>query len=180
MCSSLIWVWSEFAPCSYYIKPRIDCATRTVQYSLVAVHIEDCEGWWLSSCCGSVAGHWQLKPEVSWLRLLAAAGLLHFLLFTPNYRLIMYCSWAFIVTQSDRLAYPRFSCRLTIMWGVESLEIDLLIMSNTSAVQKVSHHQELQKLWGELQSLSKFFFVLLPPSFTCTSSVCRITCQCND
>ena len=32
-----------------------------------AVHIEDCEGWWLSGCCGSVAEHWQLKPEVSWV-----------------------------------------------------------------------------------------------------------------
>ena len=27
------------------------------------VHIEDCEGWWLSGCCGSVAEHWWLKPE---------------------------------------------------------------------------------------------------------------------
>ena len=27
------------------------------------IHIEDCEGWWLSSCRGSVAEHWQLKPE---------------------------------------------------------------------------------------------------------------------
>ena len=26
-------------------------------------------------CCGSVAGHWRLKPEVSWVQLSAAAGL---------------------------------------------------------------------------------------------------------
>ena len=26
---------------------------------------QDCEGWWLSDCCGSVAEHWQLKQEVS-------------------------------------------------------------------------------------------------------------------
>ena len=26
-------------------------------------HIEDCEGWWLSDCRGSVAEHWRLKPE---------------------------------------------------------------------------------------------------------------------
>ena len=32
---------------------------------IIAVHIEDCEGWWLSGCHGSVAEHWQLKPEVS-------------------------------------------------------------------------------------------------------------------
>ena len=25
-----------------------------------AVYIEDCGGWWLSGCCGSVAEHWQL------------------------------------------------------------------------------------------------------------------------
>ena len=28
-----------------------------------AVHIEDCEGWWLSSCRSSVAEHWWLKPS---------------------------------------------------------------------------------------------------------------------
>ena len=26
------------------------------------VHIEDCEGWWLSSCRSSVAEHWLYKP----------------------------------------------------------------------------------------------------------------------
>ena len=46
-----------------------------------AVHIEDCEGWWLSSCCGSVAEHWWLKPEVSWVRLPATAGFFTFLYF---------------------------------------------------------------------------------------------------
>ena len=46
-----------------------------------AVHIEDCEGWWLSGCCSSVAEHWRLKPKVSWIRLLAAAGVFFFLYF---------------------------------------------------------------------------------------------------
>ena len=30
-------------------------------------------------CCGSVAEHWWLKPEVSWVQFLAAAGLFTFL-----------------------------------------------------------------------------------------------------
>ena len=46
-----------------------------------SVHIEDCEGWWLSSCCDSGAEHWQLKPEVSWVWLLATAGFFTFLYF---------------------------------------------------------------------------------------------------
>ena len=46
-----------------------------------AVHIEDCGGWWLSGCCGSVAEHWRLKPEVSWVRLPATAGFFTFLYF---------------------------------------------------------------------------------------------------
>ena len=29
-----------------------------------AVHIEDCEGWWLSGCRSSVAEHWLHKPGV--------------------------------------------------------------------------------------------------------------------
>ena len=31
----------------------------------VSVHIEDCEGLWLSGCGGSVAEHWRLKPDVT-------------------------------------------------------------------------------------------------------------------
>ena len=46
-----------------------------------AVHIEDCEDWWLSSCCGSVAEHWWLKLEVSWVLLLATACFFTFLYF---------------------------------------------------------------------------------------------------
>ena len=46
-----------------------------------AVHIEDCEGWWLSGCCGSVAEHWQPKPEVSWVWLPVTAGFFTFLYF---------------------------------------------------------------------------------------------------
>ena len=34
---------------------------------LHTVHIEDCEGWWVFGCRGSVAQHWWLKPEVSWV-----------------------------------------------------------------------------------------------------------------
>ena len=37
-----------------------------MKWSLIsmAVHIEDCEGWWLSSCCSSVTQHWLHKPGV--------------------------------------------------------------------------------------------------------------------
>ena len=49
-----------------------------------AVHIEDCEGWWFFGCHGSVAEHWRLKPEVSWVRLPVAASLFHFPLFLPR------------------------------------------------------------------------------------------------
>ena len=44
-------------------------------------HAEDFEGWWLSGYHGSVAEHWQLKPEVSWVQLLATAHLFTFLYF---------------------------------------------------------------------------------------------------
>ena len=56
------------------------CATEAFS-TTCAVHIEDCGGWWLSGCCGSVAEHWQLKPEVSWVRLPATAGFFTFLYF---------------------------------------------------------------------------------------------------
>ena len=46
-----------------------------------AVHIEDCGGWWLSGCRGSMAEYWWLKSEVSWVRLLVTAGLFTFLYF---------------------------------------------------------------------------------------------------
>ena len=46
-----------------------------------AVHIENCEGWWLSGRRSSVVEHWWLKPELSWVQLPAAAGLFTFLYF---------------------------------------------------------------------------------------------------
>ena len=54
------------------------CATEAVN-TICAVHIEDCEGWWLSGCCGSVAEHWWLKPGVSWVRHPVTAGFFSFL-----------------------------------------------------------------------------------------------------
>ena len=45
------------------------------------VHIENCEGWWLSGCHGSVAEHWLLKLVVFWVRLLPPDGLFTFLYF---------------------------------------------------------------------------------------------------
>ena len=45
------------------------------------IGIEDCEGWWLSGCCRSVAEHWRLKPEVSWVQLPVTAGFFTFLYF---------------------------------------------------------------------------------------------------
>ena len=47
------------------------------QYHLCSTY----RGLWLSGCCGSVAEHWRLKPEVSWVRLPATAGFFTFLYF---------------------------------------------------------------------------------------------------
>ena len=45
-----------------------------------ALHIECCEGWWLSGCRRSVAEHQRLKPGV--LGLIPSECLLSILLFT--------------------------------------------------------------------------------------------------
>ena len=46
-----------------------------------AVHIEECEGWWLSGCCSSVAEHSGCTSQVSWVRFPVAAVLFTFLYF---------------------------------------------------------------------------------------------------
>ena len=56
------------------------CVTKAFS-TTCAVHIEDCEGWWLSGYCGSVAKHWRLKTEVSWVQLPVTAGFFTFLYF---------------------------------------------------------------------------------------------------
>ena len=35
--------------------------TKTINI-ICAVHLKNCEGWWLSTCHGSMVEHWQLKP----------------------------------------------------------------------------------------------------------------------
>ena len=71
--------WREFSvqplmECWQHILSGYQVCNWGIQY-LWAVHIEDCEVWWLSSCCGSVAEHWWLKAEVSWIQLSATTGL---------------------------------------------------------------------------------------------------------
>ena len=47
----------------------------------------DCEGWWLSGCRDSMAEHWRLNPEVSWIWLPAPfRRLLHFCIIQLWYR----------------------------------------------------------------------------------------------
>ena len=49
----------------------------------LAVYIEDCEGWWSSGCCGSVAEHWWLIIMENWVEFgtrLVGSRLLPFLM----------------------------------------------------------------------------------------------------
>ena len=69
--------WGEIFP----VNPQRTSDDTYWVDTTCAVHIEDCNGWWLSGCCGSVAEHWWLKPEVSWVRLPVAAGFFTFLYF---------------------------------------------------------------------------------------------------
>ena len=59
---------------SGFLTLNAEYATEALS-TTCAVYIENCEGWWLSDCRASVAEHWWLKPEVSWVPFLAAAGL---------------------------------------------------------------------------------------------------------
>ena len=61
-------------PVSHSVCAR--CATEVVSTTCTVNIVR--VGGWLSGCCGSVAEHWQLKPGVSWVRLLVAAGLFTF------------------------------------------------------------------------------------------------------
>ena len=64
---------------------RASCLTLEINgFGCYEAKIEDCEGWWSSGCHGSVAEHWRLKPEVSWVRLLPTASFFHFPLFSPH------------------------------------------------------------------------------------------------
>ena len=68
---------TKLQPAQFKMKGNIkSVAARCVTEAFSttgAVHIEDCERQWVSSCHGSVAEHWWLKPEVCWVRLLATA-----------------------------------------------------------------------------------------------------------
>ena len=61
-----------------------------------AVHVDDCEGWWLSGYRGSVAEHWRIKPEMSWVWLPATTGFFTFLYFCHiNFQCEARCSGLF-------------------------------------------------------------------------------------
>ena len=62
----------------WLLDVRLRHSVPPVQYMWRIVRVE---GWWLSGCCGSLAEHWWLKPEVSWVRLPVIAVLFTFLYF---------------------------------------------------------------------------------------------------
>ena len=64
---------------SEYLLTVDRTTTEKLWMSIVTFYI-----WWSSSCCGSMAEHWRLKPEVSWVRLPTTAGFFHFPLFSPH------------------------------------------------------------------------------------------------
>ena len=51
------------------IEERRCCETECLSHTPVrtSVRIEDYGGWWLSGHRSSMAEHWRLKPEVSWV-----------------------------------------------------------------------------------------------------------------
>ena len=78
-----------------------------LRHSSCGVHIEDCEGWWLSSCCGSVAECWWLKPCRGVLGSTPSdCQLNHFPLCSPYNIYISFC----------HLNYSRTSEQMTL-WG---------------------------------------------------------------
>ena len=77
--------WAKIAFCQAVARTEFavdeemsltSCSQTMIQTEFICyeANVEDCEGWWLSACRGSVAEHWRLKPEVSWIRLPATAG----------------------------------------------------------------------------------------------------------
>ena len=77
----------EWQPLSMCQAAR--CVTETFS-TTCAVHVKQCEDWRLYGFRGSVADHWRLKPEMSWVRFWfsTTAGLftfLYFLLITSEF-----------------------------------------------------------------------------------------------
>ena len=78
---SILHIWQPLSMCRQNsVRGQPENPTEAFS-TICAVYIEDCEGWWSSGCCGSVAEPWRLKPEVSCVRLLATAGFFTFLYF---------------------------------------------------------------------------------------------------
>ena len=80
--STGLFSYSELLPCIGIKKNKTkmkecDWGISVPCTCAVHVHIEDCESWWLSCCCNSLAEHWLHKLAV---RFPASAGL-----FTFNY-----------------------------------------------------------------------------------------------
>ena len=112
------------------------CATEAFS-TTCAVHIEDCGGWWLSGCCGSVAEHWRLKPEVSWVRLPATAGFFTFLYF----RLI-----------TSKFIYFQREARCSEHWEVGIIPKEVLLMGCSSSLSlELNLFSCLRQCWKPLK-----------------------------
>ena len=52
----------ESNPGHLWLKSQCSALPLSHDSRTTIAYIEDCEGWWLSGCGGSVAEHWELKP----------------------------------------------------------------------------------------------------------------------
>ena len=103
----------------------------SIQYHLCSTYREDCEGWWLSGCCGSMAEH-SCKPEVSQVQLLVTAGAFHFSLFSSFnicwpfslFHLLTSKLWVILCICALYMHYGRWSnaCPVGIRYLVSQLE----------------------------------------------------------
>ena len=74
------------------------------------VHIEDCEGWWLSGCRSSVAEHWLHKPGVLG-SIPSDCRPFHFPLFSPQNKDILIYHW------------KKYSVKITSEWLYSSFRV---------------------------------------------------------
>ena len=108
---------------------KIEDIEITILY--IYQHIQNCEGRWLSSCCGSVAEHWWLKPEVSWVWLPATAShftFLYFCLITSKF-ISFHAAWG------------------KMLWGWSFSFVSSLLMATVHDYQNQMHYHNLTPLF---------------------------------
>ena len=140
----LSW-WTEFSgqPLTGFWRHILSGCCQVCDWGTCAVHIEDCEGWWLFGCDSLVAEHWLHKPGVLG-SIPNDCQPFHFLYFTSKTSNLSFAVFKTAIATQTMMYYVTKYCNMigqhcTVPWDTASVHQTLPSLAEVGLVCETRH-----------------------------------------